>query len=102
MNNNQANGTSGYSVIPTPTINYGIMEKTKKCKGTGEYLPITEFYWDESNKRYESYSKAYKKVMVEKRRKSSDVNELKQTVYNLRSQLKLAREEIKRLKNGDK
>ena len=38
--------------------------------------------------------------MVEKRRKSSDVNELKQQIYNLRNQLKLARLEIKNLKNG--
>ena len=81
-------------------VNYGIMEETRVCKGTGLRLPVSDFYWDESNKRYESYCKAYKKTMVEKRRKSSDVNELKQTVYNLRSQLKQAREEIKRLKNG--
>ena len=100
--NNQVNGTSGHSIVPTPAVNYGIMEKTKKCKGTGEYLPLSDFYWDESNRRYESYCKSYKKTMVEKRRKSSDVNELKQTIYNLRSLLKLARLEIKRLKNGDK
>ena len=83
-------------------VNYGIMEETRVCKGTGLRLPVSDFYFDESNNRYESYCKAYKKTMVEKRRKSSDVNELKQTVYNLRSLLKQAREEIKRLKNGDK
>ena len=100
MNNNQANGTSGHSIIPTPTINYGTMEKTRVCKGTGLRLPVSDFYFDESNNRYESYCKAYKKTMVEKRRKSSDVNELKQQIYNLRNQLKLARLEIKNLKNG--
>ena len=81
-------------------INYGTMEKTRVCKGTGLRLPVSDFYFDKSNNRYESYSKSYKKTMVEKRRKSSDVNELKQTVYNLRSLLKQAREEIKRLKDG--
>jgi hypothetical protein len=90
--------TSGYS--PAPAVNYGTMEKTRVCKGTGLRLPVSDFYFDKSNNRYESYSKAYKQSLIQKRRKSSDVNELKQTVYNLKHNLKLAREEIKRLKDG--
>jgi hypothetical protein len=96
--NNNLNGTSGHS--PAPAVNYGIMEKTRICKGTGLRLPVSDFYFDKSNNRYESYCKAYKTSLIKKRRKSSDVNELKQTIYNLRNQLKQAREEIKKLKDG--
>jgi len=85
-------------------LNYGIMEKkveTKVCKGTGEELPLSEFYYDNRNKRYESYSKGYKTMLVKQRRKVDDSYQLRQEVYNLRHRLKQAQEEIKNLKAND-
>jgi len=85
-------------------VNYGIMEtkvETKVCKGSGEELPLSEFYYDNRNQRYESYSKEYKQMLVKQRRRVDDSYQLKQEVYNLRYRLKQAQEEIKRLKAND-
>ena len=92
MNNTNETGVS--------IVNYGIEPKMKKCKGTGEILPITEFSFDKRNNRYETYSKKYKSLLTKKRRESNDVNKLKQDIYNLRHMLKLAKEEIKTLKSA--
>tara|TARA_B110000285_G_scaffold11638_1_gene11568 strand:- start:144 stop:458 length:315 start_codon:yes stop_codon:yes gene_type:complete len=104
MNNKiEKNGESGQS--GGFSVNYGIMEpliKTKKCKGTGKILPIDNFYYDKRNGRYESYCMKYKNKKMNDVRKSSEVNQLKQNIYNLKYQLKLAKQEIKALKDGVK
>ena len=74
------------------------MEETKVCKGSGKTLPLSEFYYDNRNGRYESYSKEYKQILVKQRRKEDDTYELRQEVYNLRYRLKEAQAEIKKLK----
>ena len=87
-------------------INYGVMSpqvETKVCKGTGLTLPITDFYFDKRNNRYESYCMKYKSNKMNEARKSSEINQLKQNNYNLKYQLKELRKEIKALKaNGAK
>jgi len=82
-NNNEQTGNSN--------VNYGIME-TKVCRGSGKSLPLSEFYFDRVNNRYESYSKEYKQGLVKKRRQEDETYKLRQEVYNLRYQLKKLKE----------
>lgn len=83
------NGESGHSEM---VVNYGIMEETKKCIECGYVHSVDNFYYDNYNKRYETYCKSCKTDKVKKRRVEDETYKLRQEIYNLRYQLKIARE----------
>ena len=96
------NGTFGTSA--GSAINYGIQSKDgkmrmKTCKGTGKKLPITEFYFDLSNNRYESYCKEWKMKISTENRTKDECSQLKQRCYNYKSVNRQLRERIKQLEN---
>ena len=99
---NKQNGTFGHS--EGRAINYGIQSpdkqmKMKTCKGTGKKLPLTEFYFDKTNNRYESNSKAYKSKMMNEQRKKDEYTQLRQRFYNQKHINKQLRGRIKELED---
>lgn len=77
-------------------VNYGVMEpETKKCLSCGWVHSVSNYYFDKTNNRYESYCKDCKGAKTKKWRNE---HELENQIHQLRYEIKKLK---KIIKNGN-